>query len=81
MTEDERLRELLMTHLEIDESLLLRELTFDELAADSLTLLELLTAVENEFDLELDEDAFGACRTLGQLYDLIQTELRGGAKR
>lgn len=77
MPEEERLRELFMEYLEIDESLLVRELTFDELSVDSLTLLELLTAVENEFDLELDDEAFGACGDLGEMSDLIMAKIRG----
>ncbi|MBQ6808270.1 MAG: acyl carrier protein [Firmicutes bacterium] len=77
MPEEERLRELFMEYLELDESLLLPEMSFDELAVDSLTLLELLTAIENEFDLELDDEAFGACNDLGEMSDMILAKIRG----
>ena len=52
-------------------------MSFDELAVDSLTLLELLTAIENEFDLELDDEAFGACNDLGEMSDMILAKIRG----
>lgn len=77
MSDEERLRELLMERLEIDESLLVRDLSFDELAVDSLTLLELLVAVENEFDISLEDEAFASCADLGEMYDMIMAKIRG----
>ena len=76
MLDEERLRDLLMDHLDLDESLLVRDLTFDELAADSLTLLELLIAIENTFDVELEDDSFAACADLGALCDLVMAKIR-----
>lgn len=76
MPEEERLRELLMDHLDLDERLLVRDLTFDELAADSLTLLELLTAIENTFHIDLEEEAFASCTNVGALYDLVMAKIR-----
>lgn len=76
MPDEERLRELFTEHLGIDEDLLLRDLRFDDLGVDSLDLLELLSAVEDCFDLTLDDEAFSACETLGELYDLIIGEVQ-----
>lgn len=47
----------------------------DELVAnlgcDSLDLLEMVMAVEDEFDIELDDDAFIALKTVQQVVDYV----------
>lgn len=65
-----------MEQLKIDESLLHPDLSFEELGADSLDMFDLLTAIEAEFDIELDDESFEACETLGQMMDLIRERLK-----
>lgn len=47
----------------------------DELVAnlgcDSLDLIEMVMAVESEFDIELDDDAFLALKTVQQVVDYV----------
>ncbi|MDO4581873.1 MAG: acyl carrier protein [Bacillota bacterium] len=74
--EEERIKEIMLEQLAIDESLLSRDLTLDALAIDSLDALELIVALEEEFDIELDEELFGDCENIGQISDLIISKIK-----
>ena len=43
------------------------------LGADSFDLLELVTALEDEFELTMDDDAIEHVSTIGQVVDAIQS--------
>jgi len=69
-----RVRELVSDHLgvgadELQPSVLL----VDELAADSLDLVELSLDLESEFDIEVPERLLGEVRTFGDLVNLTLT--------
>jgi acyl carrier protein len=51
----------------------------EALDVDSLTLLEYVMAVEEAFNIELDEDAVNACENLGDLVKLVMAA-RNGSK-
>jgi len=55
----ERLKKLIVELLEVDETKVVPEASFiDDLEADSLDLIEFITAVEDTFGIEIpDEDA------------------------
>ena len=62
--------------LAVDVSRLTPEATFgDDLGADSLDLVELVMALEETFDIEVDEDELKDIRTVGQAFDLIYAKL------
>jgi len=62
--------------LAVDVSRLTPEATFgDDLGADSLDLVELVMALEEQFDIEVDEDELKDIRTVGQAFDLIYAKL------
>jgi len=46
---------------------------------DSLTLLEFVMAVEEEFNVEIDEDEVNACTNVGDLVRLV-TAARDGSE-
>lgn len=50
------------------------ETSFKDLGADSFDLLELVTALEDEFDLQFDDDAVSEIATIGQAVDAIMDE-------
>ncbi|HEX16494.1 MAG: acyl carrier protein [Deltaproteobacteria bacterium] len=56
---EERLKELIVQQLGVDESEVVPEAKFvDDLGADSLDLVELIMALEDEYGIEIpDEDA------------------------
>lgn len=43
---------------------------------DSLETMELIMAVEERFDIQLDEEAVNRCQKLSDLVGLVTTELR-----
>ena len=47
----------------------------DDLGADSLDLVELVMALEEEFDVEVGEDELKDIRTVGQAFELILAKL------
>ena len=59
--------------LGVDESMVKPESSLqDDLGADSLDLLEICMALEDNFDIEIsDEDAL-ACRTVQQVFELVE---------
>ena len=58
--------------LQLGEGVQLTEDTnLKELGADSFDLLELVTALEDEFSMTFDDDAVGTIATVGQVVDAI----------
>lgn len=55
----------------IDKDKITNETTFDDLDADSLDRLQLVTAIEDEFDLELDDDKLLSLSSVADAVDAI----------
>ncbi|MBE6989033.1 MAG: acyl carrier protein [Ruminococcaceae bacterium] len=72
----EKLRELICDITGADEDDVTLEATFDDLNLDSLDLVELVMAAEEEFDVHVEDDALEGLETLGDVVDLI-TDLIG----
>ena len=49
----------------------------DDLDADSLDLVELVMALEDEFGITVPEDELEGITTVGQAYELVVEALRG----
>jgi acyl carrier protein len=47
----------------------------DDLDADSLDLVELVMALEENFDIEVPEEELDGIETVGQAYELVQSKL------
>ena len=47
----------------------------DDLEADSLDVVELVMALEEEFDISVPEEELQDVKTVGQAYDLIKSKL------
>ncbi len=73
-----RLHKLLVSELGLDESKINDEANFEEdLEVDSLGVVELLMALEDEFGVKIpDEDAENIL-TVGQAVDLVHAKLAG----
>ena len=57
--------------LSVDASQVTREASFaDDLDADSLDLVELVMALEEEFDVNVEEEELEGITTIGAAYDL-----------
>lgn len=75
MDMDEAVRTLIGTRLEIEEDKITRETTFDELGADSLDIIEVVAEIENEYDIEISDEALGRIRSVGDIENLIDESL------
>lgn len=58
--------------LGINEDEITEETTFDDLDADSLDRLQLVTAFEDEFDIEIPEDRLLSIGSVGDALDAIE---------
>jgi acyl carrier protein len=66
------------THFTWNDERLLQE-PLEAFQVDSLTLLEFVMAVEEEFNVEIDEDEVNACTNVGDLVRLV-TAARDGSE-
>ena len=62
-----------MRDLGVDADEITEETTFDDLDADSLDRLQLVTAMEDEFDLEIDDDKLAAINSVADAVDAIES--------
>lgn len=58
--------------LEIDEKDLTEETRFEDLSADSFDMLEMVTAIEDAFDMEVPEEALEDFKTVGDVVEAIE---------
>lgn len=62
--------------LSVDASQVTREASFaDDLDADSLDVVELVMALEEEFGIEVPEEELTEVKTVGQAFDIIVGKL------
>ncbi|MBR4879987.1 MAG: acyl carrier protein [Clostridia bacterium] len=67
----EKLRAIIeeITGLDADEITV--EATLDDLGLDSLDVVEIIMASEDEFDITIEDDALTGVKTLGDVVDII----------
>lgn len=71
-----RFRKCAVDVLSVNEDQVVPEASFaDDLDADSLDLVELVMALEEEFGVEVPEDELAEVKTVGQAYDLVAGKL------
>ena len=71
-----RLRALTIDVLDLrDEQLVPHARFADDLGADSLDLVELVEALEAEFEVTIDDDELAEIGTVGEAYDLLASKL------
>ncbi|MDE0803167.1 MAG: acyl carrier protein [Acidimicrobiales bacterium] len=62
--------------LGVEEAQVTKEASFaDDLDADSLDLVELVMALEEEFDVTVEEEELEGIDTVGAAYDLVKGKL------
>lgn len=67
----EKMTTLIAETLEVDADELSEDTSMADLGADSFDMLELVTSMEDEFEISVDEDSLGALETIGDAIDLI----------
>lgn len=61
--------------MNVDAEDLAPETTFESLSADSLDLIELVTALEEDFDTTIDDDRLTSIKSIGDAVDLLSQNL------
>ena len=71
-----RFRKCAVEVLSVEESAVVPEANFgDDLDADSLDLVELVMALEEEFDVSVPEEELEGVETVKQAYDIVAAKL------
>ena len=71
-----RFRKCAVDVLSVEESKVVPEAKFaEDLDADSLDLVELVMALEEEFDVSVPEEELEGISTVGQAYELVTNKL------
>ena len=72
----ERIKSILGEQLEVQPDIITMDTDIaDELGADSLDVVELLMAIEDEFDVEIPDDKIEGMKTVGSVVDYIQDHM------
>ncbi len=73
---ESRVKKVTAEVLGVEESVITSESRFvEDLGAESVQSLELIAAFEDEFDIEMEEDAALKVKTVGKAVDFIQKHL------
>ncbi len=70
----EKLKAILSEQFDVDESQITPETNiYEDLEADSLDLVDLLSSIEEEFDIEInaDDDIINSINTIGDIVNFI----------
>ena len=71
--EFEKLKAIIAEVLNVDTEEISLDTTFvDDLGADSLDVFQIITGIEDEFDIEIPDEEIEYIRTIGDLTEYIQ---------
>jgi len=72
---EDKVKSIISDQLEVDGSKLSAETTFEDIDADSLDIVELVMALEEEFDLEIsDQEIEENIKTVGDVVKYIESK-------
>ena len=72
----DRVKKIVVEHLNVDEGKVVNDASFiDDLGADSLDTVELVMAFEEEFDIEIPDDAAETIQTFGDAVKFINDNM------
>jgi acyl carrier protein len=72
----DRVKKIIVEQLGVEEELVTPEASFvDDLGADSLDTVELVMALEEEFDISVPEEELEGVETVQQAYDLVAAKV------
>ncbi len=71
----EKIKAILVEELDVEEETIKLESKIkDDLGADSLDLFELISKIEDELDVAIEEDDYGKLVTVGNIVDYIESK-------
>ena len=72
----EKIKKIISEQLEVDQSIISEGSTITgDLGADSLDLIDLAMSIEDEFDIELSDEALEKIKTVGDLAVYIEDRI------
>jgi len=71
----EKIRALIAEQLDIDEDKISLDTTFEDIDADSLDVVELVMALEEEFDLEIADEEVEKIQVVGDIVNYIEGQV------
>ena len=74
-TTEQRIKEIIVRQLEVDGSQLNEDASITDLGADSLDTVELVMAIEEEFDIEISDAAANNIITIKEIVDFVEKQL------
>ncbi len=69
----EKIRMLISEQMSMDENSIDINARFDELGADTLDIVELVMAVEQEFDIEIADEEVEKITSIKELVEIVKT--------
>lgn len=79
MSTFDRIKKVIVDKLEVDEREVTPQASFvEDLGADSLDVVELIMALEEEFNIEIPDDDAEGIRTVQDAVDYIEQKLAAG---
>jgi acyl carrier protein len=70
-----KVKKLISEQLGVDESEIAKETSFEDLDADSLDIVELVMALEEEFGLEIADEEVEKIKSVGDVVRYIETHV------
>ena len=68
----EKVKAIIMDQLSIsDEDMITMDTTLEDLGADSLDMVEVIMAIEDEFDVQIKDEDLESLKSVGDLIDYI----------
>lgn len=75
MSVQDKVKEIIAQQLEVDINNLTMETTFEEIDADSLDIVELVMALEEEFELEISDQEIENIQAVGDVIKFIESKV------
>lgn len=71
----EKLKAIIVDKLSVDSEEVSMDSTFEDLGADSLDIVEIVMALEEEFDIEISDDEAEQAKSVGDVVNYLTTLL------
>ncbi len=75
MSVETRVKDIIADQLEVAIDKLSKETTFEDIDADSLDIVELVMALEEEFDLEISDQEIENINSVGDVIKYIESKV------
>ena len=72
MSLSDQIKAILSSQLSVEQDDLADDTSFDDLNADSLDVVEIIMALEEEFDIEIPDEDAEKIRTVGEVTEYIK---------